>query len=460
MTTSCGDFLSKYPNDQSFVNNVDDLRELLLGRGYMPATTGTDIGAWIHVMDDDVTYVASQSRPPSIDFFQWEPYIETRNTWTILYERISIMNAIMGEIDRFTDEAGYAQVKGETLFLRGAYYWWLTNLYAMPYDARTAATAMGVPLKLTPEIEARRFARNTMQECYNQIVTDLTDAIGYLRGVQQTSRYRASEMAARHLLGRVHLYMGNWEQAVRQCDTILLGGGFQLADFTAMPNGSDAIGYNSSETIFTNGAMLVLSSSGDFVVMGNNEFLRSPELVAMYESADRRLNLFFRVLVGNSRIAKKSSNVTNRCSDFFMFRLPEVYLNRAEALAMLGQYPAAIADVQALREQRITSYNETITLTGEALVNFIRDERRRELCFEGHRWFDLRRYAVSSKWPYQKEVRHVYFDAMSPMGNLVLGPFDEDSAFWVLPIPEHEMEINAGVLMPNPARERKEVVPF
>lgn len=36
---------------------------------------------------------------------------------------------------------------------------------------------------------------------------------------------------------------------------------------------------------------------------------------------------------------------------------------------------------------------------GEDLVNLIRDERRRELCFEGHRWFDLRRYAVNPKYP-------------------------------------------------------------
>ena len=38
----------------------------------------------------------------------------------------------------------------------------------------------------------------------------------------------------------------------------------------------------------------------------------------------------------------------------------------------------------------------------------IRLERRRELCFEGHRWFDLRRYAVCEKYPYSKQIRHAF----------------------------------------------------
>lgn len=47
------------------------------------------------------------------------------------------------------------------------------------------------------------------------------------------------------------------------------------------------------------------------------------------------------------------------------------------------------------------------TLSGDALLERIREERRSELCFEGHRWFDLRRYGMpqfSRDWKKKKAV--------------------------------------------------------
>ena len=50
--------------------------------------------------------------------------------------------------------------------------------------------------------------------------------------------------------------------------------------------------------------------------------------------------------------------------------------------------------------------NAAVSLSGEALVKFIREERERELCFEGHRWFDLRRYMVDTKYPQTTTIVH------------------------------------------------------
>ena len=46
--------------------------------------------------------------------------------------------------------------------------------------------------------------------------------------------------------------------------------------------------------------------------------------------------------------------------------------------------------------------------SGEELVDEIRNERRKELCLEGHRWFDLRRYAACVKYPFKKEIVRVF----------------------------------------------------
>ena len=47
-----------------------------------------------------------------------------------------------------------------------------------------------------------------------------------------------------------------------------------------------------------------------------------------------------------------------------------------------------------------------IPASREGLIEFIRRERQKELCFEGHRWFDLRRYAVNSVHKQTIQVKH------------------------------------------------------
>ena len=106
-----------------------------------------------------------------------------------------------------------------------------------------------------------------------------------------------------------------------------------------------------------------------------------------------------------------------------------------------------------------------ITATGAELVNFVRDERRRELCFEGHRWFDLRRYAVNSRFPFSKEIRHVAYEYQASgdyaaVGEYVLRPYAEDEAAYVFPIPSDEIVINHGSLAQNADRPERELIRY
>ena len=90
------------------------------------------------------------------------------------------------------------------------------------------------------------------------------------------------------------------------------------------------------------------------------------------------------------------------------------------------------------------------SLDEEELVEFIRAERRRELCFEGHRWADLKRYAVNSKYPLAKKIVHRVFELKdntggSEVGVYVLKPYGEDNG-WIMPFQEEEMLFNDGKL--------------
>ena len=47
-----------------------------------------------------------------------------------------------------------------------------------------------------------------------------------------------------------------------------------------------------------------------------------------------------------------------------------------------------------------------MSLSGADLITFVREERERELCLEGHRWFDLRRYMVDQRYPFTTTIEH------------------------------------------------------
>jgi len=72
------------------------------------------------------------------------------------------------------------------------------------------------------------------------------------------------------------------------------------------------------------------------------------------------------------------------------FRMGEIYLNAAEAAFELGQADA-VNYINAVRERAGFPANSIKTLTNDIL----RNERRVELAFEDHRFFDLKRWRVA-----------------------------------------------------------------
>ena len=102
--------------------------------------------------------------------------------------------------------------------------------------------------------------------------------------------------------------------------------------------------------------------------------------------------------------------------------------------------------VKRLVTEQYTNSEES----GAELIELIREERERELCLEGHRWFDLRRYMVCEKQPYTKTIRKSYttFEYVSwrnvPVQTVVY-QLEENDAAYTLPIPKEVLEYNTGM---------------
>ena len=96
-----------------------------------------------------------------------------------------------------------------------------------------------------------------------------------------------------------------------------------------------------------------------------------------------------------------------------------------------------------LRENRYdirnVEYMKVEITDPDELFEFYKNERRRELSFEGHRWFDLRRMGMP-------HIEHKYFLDATNVQTFVL---EEKSPRYVLPIPDNARERNP-LLVPNP----------
>ena len=510
MTTSalmaCGDFLEEHSQNLAYVEKVEDLDELLIGEAYLkggysidsadadnysywarPVSMSQYYFPYVHLMDDDVEEYLLGELSPSMEsyytrkkasrLYSWQtnPFVDSEMNeikdmnWTSTYRRIAALNAIIaGAMDMRPDQSDKTlvdRVEGEARFLRAQFYFWMANLYGRPYCKTTAATEDCIPLKTTEVVESGYFERETAERVYRQMETDLKLSANYLRGIPQTTKYRTCQAAAFALLSRVYLYMEEYENAVSCADSVLAKG-YSLIDLNKHTPGESTVYASSTETIFTHGPNIMAVLHAPAAKYGINYissgYSASGDLMNSYEAGDLRPQAYFinRSLThGEGFRCVKMRFKAEEVSDIMAIRLPEVYLNKAEALAQLGRDDAARSTLLALREKRFAAGRmPAVTASGKELVKYVREERRRELCFEGHRWFDLRRYAVNTLCPQTKAIRHAVL--AHDNGNVYtqavyeLKPYPEDVAAYMLPIPSYAIDFNMGHLTNEARNER------
>ena len=512
LLSSCGNFLDEYSQDLVVPKTVSDLNEVLLGNGYIPSSEieylrSGSIGWQLNILDDDINtviaYNAVKGRTEMDQVYYgyttWQMEVGRNYTgdnlsgdngnWDALYQRINSMNIILHELGNVSQNTEQEvkdaiRVQGECYFLRAQFYLMLVNLYAKAYDPDNAATEPGVPLKLTYYVEhdkekETQFDRTSVAKVYEQIVKDLKEAVRcFTESPQTKSFYRASEDAALLLLSRVYLYMGEWQLVIDECDEIIKMG-CSLWDLNNFDPGTATFGCKrdyflakeSPEIFFTQGAGVVGLLMDNQNITSQTRYRASDELYGIYSKyekdgiLDLRKNCFFEMSKRDNGyfFVRKNPMFDATVFDSFLLRSGEIYLNKAEAQAMLDQADA-INTMKELMNKRYADHKLPVIdgLSGKELIQFIREERRKELCFEGHRWFDLRRYAVSPKYPETKAITHVIFKPGTSLmdkapydRSYVLQPYGEDNA-WVLPIPEEELVFNNGVMVDNPERIERE----
>ncbi|MCK9627340.1 MAG: RagB/SusD family nutrient uptake outer membrane protein [Bacteroidales bacterium] len=519
LLTSCSNFLEEYSTDLRYCETAQDLEYLMIGEAFLNTpslsvynqATMSKVNLeglvssynypWLHVMDDDaevfvwdnvavdqetplykLSGLHNWSNSPFMDVFskKWED-----TQWEKMYKKIGALNSIIFQATQLSDKKGIdkvllSHITGEAYFLRAFYYFYLNNIYGLPYSMATASSDFGVPLKTTEVVEVKYFSRATNEEVYNQIISDLEQAATNLEGYTPDKKIRVGIGAVRAFQSRVYLYMERYDEAIKAAEEIDKMS-YALLDLNAVAPKSSSTFYSSTETIFTvsgNEIPVVFMNDSLSAWNGNDNrvsaFKASNNLMDKYQPGDLRMTKFFyasaknRAPIPGKYTTWKTYNDPEVVSSVFAIRYPEVILNRAEALAMLGRTEDARQALNKLRIKRFASgAMSDVPSTESELVSFIRDERRRELCFEGHRWFDLRRYAVNSKYPLDKNfvIRHpsYSYDENSKMNYLTgyfeLESYDKDKAAWVVPVPDYVISYNRGSIK-NLERKTRNLIKY
>lgn len=307
----------------------------------------------------------------------------------------------------------------------------------------TDPSALGVPYQETVSSDDAP-ARLSTQETLDKINADL-ELASTLISDEFDDNSRITQDFITFLRARIALFTEDWNGVIARTTSII--GEYPLAnqgEYEAMflGDGNDVeviykydnvLGFNrniAGEFIFT-------GTGGNFIGMADGLF---DLLEAEGEDGDIRflVNTNPEDADDENTINKYPPIAGNYINDFKIFRVSEAYLMRAEAHAHLGNFSEAAINVQAIRNARKGVVGETQAYSNlQSAIADIAFERRLELCFEGHRYLDLKRYRNILNEGIDRDPRDC--DGSIPCSVSV------NDNRWVLPIPQFELNGNPNM---------------
>ena len=427
MITSCDDYVDIEEKGLLIPNTLEDLRLVLNNDNSFHNASHTHD----YFINDDITIPASKISDfrgalsyslalEKVYGLQDHFYTEEQDdsNWNLNYELIGIANYALDRlniIDENNDDLRN-QIKGEALVHRAYSYLNLINLYAQHYAyGDPNADDSGVPLITEFANPDTSLKRASIQEVYDQIISDLTEASTLLKNdiSSNTQKVFPSKAVAYSLLARTYLHTEQYQLAIDNANKALAIQNTLIHYPTELANLNNTIGDPTgaiTPTLFETTEIImhkrgVVPAKLDFVfvpsfsiVLRNFTYI-TPEVVALYDQInDTRFThlitaeLDFTTFTNNYRWNGGDSTYLYHLADL---TVPEVLLIRAESFARLGNINSAMSDVNILRQNRIDSTDPTIvnlTASNQSeAIQKVLEEKRRELLFRGTRFFDIKR---------------------------------------------------------------------
>jgi hypothetical protein len=363
--------------------------------------------------------------------------------WTAAYSSILALNNIINS--EVPSTAATMQMKGEALTMRALLYFYLVRLYGQPFTVDPNAAGVPIVLEYDPALKP---ARSKVSEVYTQIDKDLTDAFNSMTTTDGNSSY-VTKYAARALQAKVAMTKGDWATAKTAALDVVTNGGYSLAP------ASQYLAYWANPVPGTNKVETIFEISSDAVNNGGNTSLpyfydqngygdafAVDALYNLYSPTDVRKGWMIPTDRGGQSIyaVNKYPNTNNPSDkdDIKIIRYAEVLLIFAESYARTGDEANALVRLNQVAKQRDPAF-AGYTSTGQALIDNIILERRKELAFEGDRYWDLARL--------KQNIVRINLNNNYPSNTPLTLPASSPKRIW--PIPQDEVDANDNIVQ-NP----------
>lgn len=427
--TSCNKFLDIQPVGQVIPTTAQDFRDLMTN-AYETVPTDRSLSS---VRGDELQLILDSwgDYTPYENIFTWNDVHNDENTiqyaWQQFYKSILNTNLTIHDGKSATDgkQDEIDQLRGEAYILRAYLHFSLAGLYSDVYNADNL-NKKAFPLSVKIDIW-QNYTRNTVGEVYTQIFSDIDEGIKLLQLNKQPVglNYRFSLVSAYGFAARVYAYSGNWDKAKEYAEKAYTIE-HELIDLND-PTATLPTKYTSVENI--------LALEQTFYADLKNRFNISEKLIGAYDKVnDLRFAKYFTPNGSDYRCAigySLENKVSMRTSEFYLL------LAQAEAKSSGGNLTKGKTYLKDLLSKRLTpSYYaaESAKIDGlgkEAFVEYVAQERFRELACQGFRWYDLRYFG-------KPELEKIFGDEIHVL--------KEGDIRYIVPFPQEAIENNPNLL--------------
>lgn len=266
----------------NYPNSVTDLEQLLTGLYATmdaPGLFGHDMLGKNTYLWDHTTDLSWQGTPTWIQLAQNNSQPNDSflaETWRDLYRGVQRSNTLLTAIEAYRkkapqDQAAIDLIKGQALFLRAWYYFYLVSLWGEGFIVNgQGGDKMGVALitETSNSLDQTQVARGTVREGWDLILKDLKGAESLLAGktwTAATEKHKVSIWAVKGFLGKVYAFTQDWTNAKTYLGDVVTNSGKSLVSFDVFKTMFNGKNEFNSESLFE------LNMNVDLTARGNTE---------------------------------------------------------------------------------------------------------------------------------------------------------------------------------------------
>lgn len=388
--------------------------------------SGVNLDAALGIYTDELNEFSTTITPTKELYLnqQIDTNATVYNIWVSAYKHVYTANAILEGVNKSTalSDTDKKYLKGEALFIRTLMFFYLNQVYG------------DIPYPVTTDYKINQIINKTSSaQMLEKMKADLEQVMVLLADdYRNTERIYPNRMVARLLLAKIYMAQQQWNKAEQNLKEIVQSPQFQMeTDITK-------VFQKSGKHILwqlkpANNASLRQATIYYFTNAKPSLYALSPNLVNSFYSTDKR-KLNWMALVsfnGESwyRAEKyKNRDNTNANEYSIIFRLEEVYLLLAEALAQQSKITEALPYLNATRQRAGLALLANLN-KGEMLDEILLEDKREFFTETGHRFLDLKR--------------------MDKLGTLVNAKPNWKDYHNLWPIPQNELLLNANLKPQN-----------